>query len=143
MPLQDDHQIVSVDDHLVEHPRVWQDRLPRQFLEAGPRIVEEDGKHLWISTRVFSASCQRVESARQRSLACSATKGPRAQRPRDRRRVAGCTGALTLATFHPERFSYAGSMSGWDFGRSLEKSRGRRSDACLLWRIGRRRVHAP
>jgi len=111
MPLQDDHQIVSVDDHLVEHPRVWQDRLPRQFLEAGPRIVEEDGKHLWISTRVFSASCQRVESARQRSLACSATKGPRAQRPRDRRRVAGCTGALTLATFHPERFSYAGSMS--------------------------------
>ena len=29
MPLQDEHQIVSVDDHLVEHPRVWQDRVPR------------------------------------------------------------------------------------------------------------------
>jgi predicted TIM-barrel fold metal-dependent hydrolase len=47
MPLQDHHQIVSVDDHLVEHPRVWQDRLPAKWREAGPRIVEVDGKHLW------------------------------------------------------------------------------------------------
>lgn len=47
MPLQDHHQIVSVDDHLVEHPRVWQDRLPAKYREAGPRIVERDGKHLW------------------------------------------------------------------------------------------------
>lgn len=47
MPLQDHHQIVSVDDHLVEHPRVWQDRLPQRFREQGPRIVETDGKHLW------------------------------------------------------------------------------------------------
>ena len=47
MPLQDHQQIVSVDDHLVEHPRVWQDRLPQKYLEQGPRIVEADGKHLW------------------------------------------------------------------------------------------------
>ncbi|MDT5067864.1 MAG: hypothetical protein QOK02_4019 [Mycobacterium sp.] len=47
MPLQDHHQIVSVDDHLVEHPRVWQDRLPQKYLEQGPRIVEENGMHLW------------------------------------------------------------------------------------------------
>jgi len=47
MPLQDTHQIVSVDDHLIEHPRVWQDRLPEKFREAGPRIVEVDGQHLW------------------------------------------------------------------------------------------------
>src|ERR1700728_556621 len=47
MPLQDDHQIVSVDDHLVEHPRVWQDRLPKKYLEQGPRIVDENGMHLW------------------------------------------------------------------------------------------------
>lgn len=47
MPLQDNHQIVSVDDHLVEHPRVWQDRLPAKYREAGPRIIERDGKHLW------------------------------------------------------------------------------------------------
>lgn len=47
MPLQDHHQIVSVDDHLVEHPRVWQDRLPERLKERGPQIIEEDGKHLW------------------------------------------------------------------------------------------------
>jgi hypothetical protein len=47
MPLQDEHQIVSVDDHLIEHPRVWQDRLPAALREAGPRIVEIDGKHVW------------------------------------------------------------------------------------------------
>jgi len=47
MPLQDHHQIVSVDDHLVEHPRVWQDRLPARYRESGPRIAEVDGRHLW------------------------------------------------------------------------------------------------
>jgi len=48
MPLRDYMQIVSVDDHLVEHPRVWQDRLPEKFSESGPRIVEVDGKHIWL-----------------------------------------------------------------------------------------------
>ncbi|MDG4668100.1 amidohydrolase family protein [Mycobacterium sp. 236(2023)] len=48
MPLQDHMQIVSVDDHLVEHPRVWSDRLPASLRERGPRIVEEDGKHIWV-----------------------------------------------------------------------------------------------
>jgi predicted TIM-barrel fold metal-dependent hydrolase len=48
MPLQDDMQIISVDDHVIEHPRVWQDRLPARFKEAGPQIVEdEQGHHLW------------------------------------------------------------------------------------------------
>ncbi|MCW2529475.1 MAG: amidohydrolase [Pseudonocardiales bacterium] len=47
MPLQDHHQIVSVDDHLIEHPRVFQDRLPERLKEAGPKILEQDGKHVW------------------------------------------------------------------------------------------------
>ena len=47
MPLLDEHQIVSVDDHLVEHPRVWQERLPAAMRDAGPRIIEVDGKHMW------------------------------------------------------------------------------------------------
>lgn len=48
MPLQEYMQIVSVDDHLVEHPRVWQDRLPQKFKDRGPRIVEKDGNHIWV-----------------------------------------------------------------------------------------------
>jgi predicted TIM-barrel fold metal-dependent hydrolase len=49
MPLRDDMQILSVDDHLIEHPRVFQDRLPAARREAGPRVVEnERGHHVWL-----------------------------------------------------------------------------------------------
>ena len=41
--LPDDVQVVSVDDHVVEHPRVWTDRLATSFQAEGPRIVELDG----------------------------------------------------------------------------------------------------
>jgi predicted TIM-barrel fold metal-dependent hydrolase len=43
VPLTDDMQLVSVDDHLVEKPDLWQERLPRKFREVGPRIIEADG----------------------------------------------------------------------------------------------------
>jgi predicted TIM-barrel fold metal-dependent hydrolase len=43
MPLRDDMQLISVDDHLVEPPHVWQDRLPAALRAVGPRIVREDG----------------------------------------------------------------------------------------------------
>jgi predicted TIM-barrel fold metal-dependent hydrolase len=33
-------QLISVDDHLIEHPRVWLDRLPKASQERGPHIVE-------------------------------------------------------------------------------------------------------
>jgi predicted TIM-barrel fold metal-dependent hydrolase len=39
-----DTQLVSVDDHIVEHPTVWTDRLPAKWQEAGPRIVEQPNK---------------------------------------------------------------------------------------------------
>jgi predicted TIM-barrel fold metal-dependent hydrolase len=41
MPLQPHMKLLSTDDHLIEHPKVWSDRLPARFLEAGPRIVEQ------------------------------------------------------------------------------------------------------
>jgi len=41
-------QIVSVDDHVIEHPKVWTDRLPAKYREQGPQIVEtEQGHHVW------------------------------------------------------------------------------------------------
>src|SRR5690606_429176 len=42
VPLQDHMQLVSVDDHLIEPPSLWEDRLPKKFREAGPRIVQMD-----------------------------------------------------------------------------------------------------
>ena len=48
MPLQDYMKLVSVDDHLIEHPRVWLDRLPKADHERGPRIIEtEKGSQVW------------------------------------------------------------------------------------------------
>jgi predicted TIM-barrel fold metal-dependent hydrolase len=34
-------KIISVDDHVVEPPHVWQDRLPERYREIGPRVVRE------------------------------------------------------------------------------------------------------
>src|SRR2546428_11637014 len=32
-------KIISVDDHVVEPADVWQKRLPKKYLEVGPRVV--------------------------------------------------------------------------------------------------------
>ncbi len=36
-------KIVSVDDHVIEHGRVWLDRLPKKYHDVGPRTVQERG----------------------------------------------------------------------------------------------------
>jgi len=43
-----DAKIISVDDHLVEPPQLWQDRLPSKMREEGPRIVHEDDCDAWL-----------------------------------------------------------------------------------------------
>jgi predicted TIM-barrel fold metal-dependent hydrolase len=41
-------RLFSVDDHIIEHARVWSDRLPRSHVEAGPHVVEADGREYWV-----------------------------------------------------------------------------------------------
>src|ERR1700729_4132385 len=49
MALPSDVQVVSVDDHVIEHPNVWQDRLPAKYKEAGPRNIRDDeGRDVWM-----------------------------------------------------------------------------------------------
>jgi predicted TIM-barrel fold metal-dependent hydrolase len=44
-----DTQIVSVDDHVIEHPRVWLDRMPAKYQDVAPRIERApDGNDWWI-----------------------------------------------------------------------------------------------
>jgi len=62
MPLQDHMKLISVDDHLIEHPRVWEDRLPAKHREAGPRIVEMEntgGQKLGAAS--FGATARKAE----------------------------------------------------------------------------------
>ena len=37
-------RIISVDDHVVEPPDLWQNRLPKKFLDRGPRIERLKGR---------------------------------------------------------------------------------------------------
>jgi predicted TIM-barrel fold metal-dependent hydrolase len=47
--LPDDAKIISVDDHVIEHPRVWLDRLPAKYADEAPRIVKlPDGNDTWL-----------------------------------------------------------------------------------------------
>lgn len=49
MPLQDDVQVVSVGDHVIEPPGVFQDRLPVKFKARGPRIeLTDQGHDIWV-----------------------------------------------------------------------------------------------
>jgi len=43
-----DTRCVSVDDHIIEPPHLWQSRLPARLRERGPRVVElDDGTEAW------------------------------------------------------------------------------------------------
>src|SRR5262249_43930543 len=41
--------IISVDDHVVEAPDMFQGRVPAEYVDRAPRIVEEDdGAQVWL-----------------------------------------------------------------------------------------------
>lgn len=40
--------MISVDDHVLEPPHVWQSRLPQRFREMGPRIVADADGEAWV-----------------------------------------------------------------------------------------------
>ncbi|MGF7237961.1 MAG: amidohydrolase family protein, partial [Frankia sp.] len=39
---------ISVDDHLIEPARLWQERLPAAARETGPRIVRDGDAEFWV-----------------------------------------------------------------------------------------------
>lgn len=51
--MEDFPKLVSVDDHIIEPPTLWQDRLPAKHLERGPRVVRQRG-HMNFVGGVFS-----------------------------------------------------------------------------------------
>jgi predicted TIM-barrel fold metal-dependent hydrolase len=47
--LPDDVRAVSVDDHIIEPPGLWQDRLPERYRADGPHVVDlDDGTQAWV-----------------------------------------------------------------------------------------------
>ncbi len=51
--MEDFPRIISVDDHVIEHAGVWQDRLPARYREVGPRVVQMRGTMSFVGG-VFS-----------------------------------------------------------------------------------------
>ncbi|MFN8026076.1 MAG: hypothetical protein U0W40_06910 [Acidimicrobiia bacterium] len=47
MPEYDLDWIISVDDHVIEPPHVWQEWVPAKFKDRAPRMTTEDGVELW------------------------------------------------------------------------------------------------
>ena len=42
------YTLFSVDDHIVEPPGVWVDRVPAAMRERVPHVVEDGGRQLWV-----------------------------------------------------------------------------------------------
>jgi predicted TIM-barrel fold metal-dependent hydrolase len=40
--------MISVDDHVIEPPTVWTDRLPSKYHDVGPRMVDHPDGELWL-----------------------------------------------------------------------------------------------
>jgi hypothetical protein len=40
--------LISVDDHVLEPPNVWQDRVPAKYRDIAPRMIEVDGADVWV-----------------------------------------------------------------------------------------------
>ncbi|MCU1376285.1 MAG: amidohydrolase 2, partial [Actinomycetia bacterium] len=39
--------MISVDDHVLEPPGVWQDRVEAKYRDLAPKIVHENGGEYW------------------------------------------------------------------------------------------------
>jgi predicted TIM-barrel fold metal-dependent hydrolase len=42
------YELISVDDHIIEPSELWVDRLPQKYREAGPHVIEQDGREYWV-----------------------------------------------------------------------------------------------
>ena len=40
--------LVSVDDHVIEPPDLWQSRLPAKYLDVAPRMVHDERGSRWL-----------------------------------------------------------------------------------------------
>ena len=58
-------KLFSVDDHIIEHARVWSDRVPAKYKTLAPHVLEENGREFWAYEDrrhpTLEATCQEPE----------------------------------------------------------------------------------
>jgi len=59
--------LVSVDDHILEPPSVWTNRLPKKYAQIGPRIESGDDGEFWVyeDRRVATSGLSAVAGKRR------------------------------------------------------------------------------
>jgi len=77
MPLQSYMKLISVDDHVIEHPSVWETRLPPAMRDRGPRVVEvkEEFRGRWGETFAPGSQLWVYEDRPNPQLALNAVAG--------------------------------------------------------------------
>ena len=55
--------IISVDDHILEPPDLWQKRLPKKYRDVGPRVATDDRGEAWFFEDLRSPTPGIVTSA--------------------------------------------------------------------------------
>ncbi len=63
--LPEDCKLISVDDHIVEPPGLWQSRLPQKYLDAAPRIMELHADHELSGLLPVASFASSVREGRQ------------------------------------------------------------------------------
>src|SRR5258708_6249307 len=59
--------IVSVDDHVIEPPGVWLDRVPKKYADVAPRMEETDRGAVWrFEDKVIATSGLSVAAGKKR-----------------------------------------------------------------------------
>jgi predicted TIM-barrel fold metal-dependent hydrolase len=54
----------SADDHIIEPPGVWVDRLPARLRDVGPHVVHEEGVDRWVWEDSKGAALANISAAR-------------------------------------------------------------------------------
>ncbi|MET7770866.1 amidohydrolase family protein [Nocardia sp. NPDC005366] len=42
------YELISVDDHIIEPPSVWVDRLPAKYKDIGPHVIDDGTREWWV-----------------------------------------------------------------------------------------------
>ena len=67
MPEHDLDWIISVDDHVIEPPHVWQEYVSAKFRDRAPRMTVDDGVELWHwDGKVYPTSGMNAAAGRDR-----------------------------------------------------------------------------
>ena len=53
------YTVISVDDHLVEPPHMFENRLPKKYQDLAPKLIpNDDGSEAWVFDGKTFGSCQ-------------------------------------------------------------------------------------